>query len=50
MTTTISVALVVIVVAIGLLSAAVKVLREYERAVVFRLGRLVGAKGPGSSC
>ncbi|MBV8371436.1 MAG: slipin family protein [Candidatus Eremiobacteraeota bacterium] len=47
MTTTISVALVVIIVAIGLLSAAVKVLREYERAVVFRLGRLVGAKGPG---
>ncbi len=47
MTTTISVAVVIIVVGIGLLSAAVKVLREYERAVVFRLGRLVGAKGPG---
>jgi regulator of protease activity HflC (stomatin/prohibitin superfamily) len=26
---------------------AIKVLREYERAVVFRLGRLMGAKGPG---
>ena len=26
---------------------AVKVLREYERGVVFRLGRLVGARGPG---
>ena len=25
----------------------VKILREYERAVVFRLGRLVGARGPG---
>jgi hypothetical protein len=25
----------------------VRILREYERAVVFRLGRLVGAKGPG---
>lgn len=25
----------------------VKVLREYERAVVFRLGRLIGARGPG---
>ena len=24
-----------------------RVLREYERAVVFRLGRLIGAKGPG---
>jgi regulator of protease activity HflC (stomatin/prohibitin superfamily) len=30
-----------------LLSAAVKVLREYERGVVFRLGRLVAARGPG---
>ena len=26
---------------------AVRVLREYERGVVFRLGRLIGAKGPG---
>jgi regulator of protease activity HflC (stomatin/prohibitin superfamily) len=26
---------------------AIRVLREYERGVVFRLGRLVGAKGPG---
>jgi len=47
MTTTISVAVVIIIVGIGLLSSAVKVLREYERAVVFRLGRLMGAKGPG---
>ena len=29
------------------LGAAVKVVPEYQRAVVFRLGRLVGAKGPG---
>jgi regulator of protease activity HflC (stomatin/prohibitin superfamily) len=28
-------------------AASVRVLREYERAVVFRLGRLIGAKGPG---
>ncbi|MEE9905645.1 slipin family protein [Chlorobium sp.] len=27
--------------------SSVKVIREYERAVVFRLGRLLGAKGPG---
>ncbi len=26
---------------------AVKILKEYERGVVFRLGRLIGAKGPG---
>ena len=28
-------------------SAAIKVVQEYERGVIFRLGRLVGAKGPG---
>jgi len=30
-----------------LLANSVRVLREYERAVVFRLGRLIGVKGPG---
>ncbi len=30
-----------------LLIQAVKVVQEYERGVIFRLGRLVGAKGPG---
>ena len=29
------------------LSSAIKILREYERGVIFRLGRLIGAKGPG---
>jgi regulator of protease activity HflC (stomatin/prohibitin superfamily) len=29
------------------LFSAVKVLSEYERAVIFRLGRIIGAKGPG---
>jgi regulator of protease activity HflC (stomatin/prohibitin superfamily) len=33
--------------AVILLAAAIRILREYERAVVFRLGRLIGAKGPG---
>jgi regulator of protease activity HflC (stomatin/prohibitin superfamily) len=28
-------------------SASIRLLREYERAVVFRLGRLLGVKGPG---
>ncbi len=32
---------------VAFLASAVKVLREYERAVVFRLGRVIGAKGPG---
>jgi len=30
-----------------ILANAIRILREYERGVVFRLGRLVGAKGPG---
>jgi len=40
-------ALIVVIVLIGLLSSAIKVVQEYERGVIFRLGRLVGAKGPG---
>ncbi len=36
-----------IIVALLLLSSAIRVVREYERGVVFRLGRLIGAKGPG---
>ncbi|MCD6098932.1 slipin family protein [bacterium] len=35
------------IIAIFILSSAIKVLREYERGVVFRLGRVIGAKGPG---
>jgi len=40
-------ALTVIFLAILLFTSAVKVLREYERAVIFRLGRSIGQKGPG---
>jgi len=35
------------IVIIMILSSAIKVVREYQRLVVFRLGRLIGAKGPG---
>ncbi len=38
---------VLIVFLFVLLTSAVKVVKEYERGVIFRLGRLVGAKGPG---
>ena len=38
---------VILVIGIALISASVKVVNEYERGVVFRLGRLVGARGPG---
>lgn len=41
-----SLSLVVLLV-LMLFGSAVRVLREYERGVVFRLGRLVGSKGPG---
>jgi len=40
-------ALVVVLLLIALLSSAVKIVQEYERGVIFRLGRLVGPKGPG---
>ena len=32
---------------IGILASAIRIVNEYERGVIFRLGRLVGAKGPG---
>jgi regulator of protease activity HflC (stomatin/prohibitin superfamily) len=36
-----------LVIIVPLLLAAVRIVQEYERGVIFRLGRLVGAKGPG---
>ena len=36
-----------VVVGLVLLSSAIRIVQEYERGVIFRLGRLVGAKGPG---
>ena len=38
---------VVVLVAIILLAMTIRIVAEYERGVIFRLGRLVGAKGPG---
>jgi regulator of protease activity HflC (stomatin/prohibitin superfamily) len=32
---------------VSILASAVKIVQEYERGVIFRLGRLQGAKGPG---
>ncbi|MDD3791688.1 MAG: slipin family protein [Candidatus Bathyarchaeota archaeon] len=37
----------VLLVVFIILGASIKVVREYERGVLFRLGRLMGAKGPG---
>lgn len=36
-----------LVIAVVLFISGIKILREYERAVVFRLGRMVGSRGPG---
>ncbi|MEM2123022.1 MAG: slipin family protein [Candidatus Bathyarchaeia archaeon] len=38
---------IIFIIIISILSSAIKVVREYERGVIFRLGRLIGAKGPG---
>jgi len=38
---------IVLSVMAGIMASAIRILREYERAVVFRVGRLVGPKGPG---
>src|SRR6187399_64374 len=45
-----TIAVVIIFFVILILSSAIKILREYERGVIFRLGRLIGGdgiKGPG---
>lgn len=38
---------IVLVVAAIILPQTIRILREYERGVIFRLGKLLGAKGPG---
>jgi regulator of protease activity HflC (stomatin/prohibitin superfamily) len=39
--------LIALLVAVIILSQAIKIVREYERVVIFRLGRFSGIKGPG---
>jgi len=39
--------LIIAAIAAAVAATSVRILREYERAVVFRLGRLIGQKGPG---
>jgi regulator of protease activity HflC (stomatin/prohibitin superfamily) len=38
---------VIALAAIIVIASAIRIIKEYERVVVFRLGRLVGTKGPG---
>ncbi|MEI8290696.1 MAG: SPFH domain-containing protein, partial [Verrucomicrobiota bacterium] len=39
--------IIIAVLAIFVLPQSIRILREYERGVIFRLGKLQGAKGPG---
>jgi regulator of protease activity HflC (stomatin/prohibitin superfamily) len=39
--------MIIIILVLMILSSAIKIVKEYERGVIFRLGRLQGAKGPG---
>jgi len=39
--------IVIVVLIVWILSASIKIIPEYERAVLFRLGRLIGFRGPG---
>jgi regulator of protease activity HflC (stomatin/prohibitin superfamily) len=47
MTAVVVAVVIVLAVILAVAGASVRILREYERAVVFRLGRLLGQKGPG---
>jgi regulator of protease activity HflC (stomatin/prohibitin superfamily) len=38
---------IIVAFVILILASAIRILREYERAVIFRLGRLINTKGPG---
>ena len=42
-----SVGIVLAGIVVALLATSIKIVQEYERGVIFRLGRCVGAKGPG---
>jgi regulator of protease activity HflC (stomatin/prohibitin superfamily) len=45
--TQLAVTAITIIVVLVIVAYSIRVIREYQRAVVFRLGRLIGAKGPG---
>lgn len=47
MTTSSTVLIVILVIVVAYLAGAIRILREYQRAVVFTLGRFTGVKGPG---
>jgi len=42
-----SIGFTIIILVVLFLASAIRILREYERGVIFRLGRIIAAKGPG---
>ena len=44
---TIFIVILILIIALAVLGASIKIIKEYERVVVFRLGRVLQAKGPG---
>jgi regulator of protease activity HflC (stomatin/prohibitin superfamily) len=46
-TVAIAVVIVLVILVVIFLAASIRILREYERGVIFRLGRLLAQKGPG---
>lgn len=45
--TTITFLIALVIVGIFILTSAIKIVREYQRLIVFRVGRSIGKKGPG---
>lgn len=43
----VSIAIILVIFLVLVLASAIKILAEYQRIVIFRLGRLMGIKGPG---
>ncbi|MCX5844008.1 MAG: SPFH domain-containing protein, partial [Deltaproteobacteria bacterium] len=39
--------IVLVVLVVMFLASAIRILNEYERGVIFRLGRVIAVKGPG---
>ena len=44
---TLIIVIFLIIIIIAIISASIRIVPEYERGVIFRLGRVIGAKGPG---
>ncbi len=42
-----SIVIIIVIFLLMLLSSSIKIMAEYQRIVIFRLGRLLGIKGPG---